>query len=71
MYAAEGQCFVVAPCATVSKEMVDMLCTDATKQQLLLAGGGFARIFGPTGRRSASRCPRTRKVSSSPTSTSE
>lgn len=49
VYAAEGQCFVLAPCATVSSQMVEMLCTDATKQQLLRAGGGFTRIYGPDG----------------------
>ena len=49
MYAAEGQCFVVAPCATVSREMVEMLCTDEMKRHLLLEGGGFARIYGPDG----------------------
>ncbi len=50
MYAVEGQCFVIAPCATVSKDMVRQLCTDETKKQLLLEGGGFARIFAPDGR---------------------
>lgn len=49
MYAAEGQCFVVAACATVSQEMVDMLCDTPMKQQFLTTGGGFARIFGPDG----------------------
>lgn len=49
MYAAEGQCFVLAPCATVSKEMVEMLCTDEMKRHLLLEGGGFARIYAPDG----------------------
>lgn len=49
IYAVEGQCFVIAPCATVSKEMVEMLCTDDTKKQLLLEGGGFARIYAPDG----------------------
>ena len=49
IYAVEGQCFVVAPCATVSKEMVQMLCTDEGKKQLLLEGGGFARIYAPDG----------------------
>ena len=33
-----------APCATVSREMVEMLCTDDTKKQLLLEGGGFEVI---------------------------
>mgnify|MGYP001545298220 CR=1 FL=1 len=49
IYAVEGQCFVIAPCATVSKEMVQMLCTDEAKKQLLLEGGGFARIYAPDG----------------------
>ena len=50
IYAVEGQCFVLAPCATVSPEMVELLCVDDTKKQLLLAGGGFARIYAPDGR---------------------
>ncbi|AWD71543.1 MULTISPECIES: carbon-nitrogen hydrolase family protein [Acinetobacter] len=50
LYAAEGQCFVLAPCAIVSQEMIDFLCTDDTKKQLLKVGGGAARIYGPDGR---------------------
>jgi len=49
VYAVEGQCFVIAPCATVSNAMIEMLCTDPVKRQLLLPGGGFARIYGPDG----------------------
>lgn len=50
MYAVEGQCFVLAPSATVSPEMVTMLCgDDPGKRQLLLAGGGFTRIYAPDG----------------------
>jgi nitrilase len=49
IYAAEGQCFVLAPCALVSKEMHEVLCTDDVQRQLLLQGGGFARIYGPDG----------------------
>jgi aliphatic nitrilase len=50
VYAVEGGCFVIAPCAVVSPEMVDMLCgEDATKRQLLLAGGGFSAIYAPDG----------------------
>lgn len=48
-YAAEGGCFVVAPCALVSDEMQAMLCSDDMQKQLLLPGGGYARIFGPDG----------------------
>ena len=49
IYAVEGQCFVLAACATVSDAMVEFLCDTPTKQQLLKKGGGYARIFGPDG----------------------
>jgi aliphatic nitrilase len=50
MYAAEGQCFVVAACATVSPAMLELLCDSPAKRELLKAGGGYARIFAPDGR---------------------
>jgi nitrilase len=59
VYAAEGQCFVIAPCATVSSAMAEVLCTDATKKQLLLVGGGFARIYGPDGSPMGTNLPET------------
>lgn len=49
VYAAEGQCFVVAPCAVVSPEMHRTLCADDLQRQLLHPGGGHARIYGPDG----------------------
>lgn len=49
VYAAEGQCFVIAPCAVVSPEMIELLCDTDAKRSLLQAGGGHARIFGPDG----------------------
>ncbi len=50
IYAVEGSCFVLAPCATVSAEMVQMLCgDDVMKRQLLLEGGGFTGIYAPDG----------------------
>jgi len=50
IYAVEGACFVVAPCCTVSDEMVQMLCgDDPNKNALLQRGGGFAVIYGPDG----------------------
>ena len=50
VYAVEGGCFVLAPCATVSAEMVQMLCgDDPMKRQLLLEGGGFTAIYAPDG----------------------
>jgi nitrilase len=50
MYAAEGQCFVLAACATVSEKMVGMLCDTPDKKEMLKPGGGFSMIFGPDGR---------------------
>lgn len=55
VYAVEGGCFVLAPCATVSPEMVELLCTDDTKRALLQPGGGHARIFAPDGQEIAER----------------
>jgi aliphatic nitrilase len=49
MYAAEGGCYVVAATATVSQEMVDLLCDTPEKHELLRVGGGFSMIFGPDG----------------------
>ncbi len=49
LYAVEGQCFVVSACATVSAEMLEMLVDTEDKSPLLLAGGGYARIFAPDG----------------------
>ena len=50
IYAVEGQCYVLAPCATVSADMIQTLCgDDPMKRQLLLEGGGFAGIYAPDG----------------------
>src|SRR5882724_5845244 len=49
VYAVEGSCFVVAPCATVSPSMIEELCDTPDKHALLHAGGGFATIYGPDG----------------------
>jgi aliphatic nitrilase len=50
IYAVEGSCYVLAPCATISKEMIEMLNgDDPIKNQLLLEGGGFSVIYGPDG----------------------
>ncbi|MFI5605571.1 carbon-nitrogen hydrolase family protein [Amycolatopsis sp. NPDC051903] len=49
MYAVEGQCFVLAPCAIVGDAGLELFCDTPVKEQLLQRGGGFARIFGPDG----------------------
>jgi aliphatic nitrilase len=51
IYAAEGQCFVLAPCGVVSPAMIELMCgDDPMKNALLLPGGGFTRIYAPDGR---------------------
>jgi nitrilase len=49
VYAAEGQCFVIAACAVISKEMVEMLAETPAHDELIIAGGGHTCIFGPDG----------------------
>jgi aliphatic nitrilase len=49
VYAAEGQCFVLAPCGLVSNEMIELMCDSPSKRDLLRLGGGYAMIFGPDG----------------------
>jgi nitrilase len=49
IYAVEGSCFVLAPCATVSQAMIDELCDTPDKHALLHAGGGHSVIYGPDG----------------------
>ncbi|MDX6310739.1 MAG: nitrilase, partial [Streptomyces sp.] len=44
LYAAEGQVFVLAPCAVVGDAAIELFCDTPVKQQLLQRGGGFARI---------------------------
>lgn len=57
VYAAEGQTFVVAPCAVVGQSAVDKFCDSELKQQLLKVGGGHARIYGPEGSELATPLP--------------
>jgi aliphatic nitrilase len=57
LYAAEGQVFVLAPCAVVGHAALELFCDTPVKQQLLQRGGGFARIYGPDGRPLAEPLP--------------
>lgn len=55
IYAVEGGCFVLAPCAVVSQEMFDLMCDTPAKAHVLnprgsKPGGGFTMIYGPDGR---------------------
>jgi aliphatic nitrilase len=49
VYAAEGQCFVLASCAVISPEMVEQLCETPEHHELMESGGGHSRIYGPDG----------------------
>lgn len=49
VYAAEGQCFVLAPCGMISAAMIERLCDTDAKRDLLRPGGGYAMIYGPDG----------------------
>ena len=49
-YAAEGQCFVLAPCGIVSQAMYDLLVDNEDQAALISVGGGFAQIYGPDGK---------------------
>ncbi|QUQ63254.1 carbon-nitrogen hydrolase family protein [Kutzneria sp. CA-103260] len=49
VYAVEGQTFVLAPCGVVGEAAQAVFCDDDVKKQLLLRGGGFARVYGPEG----------------------
>lgn len=49
MYAAEGQCFVIAAWGTVSQAAMDIFCDTPDKATLMKIGGGFSQIYGPDG----------------------
>jgi len=57
LYAAEGQCFVIAACGMVSDEMMEVLCENEEHKSLIRAGGGHAVIYGPDGKPLADKLP--------------
>lgn len=55
IYAVEGGCFVLAPCAVITQEMFDKVCRTEAAPRLLnprtgKPGGGFTMIYGPDGK---------------------
>lgn len=55
IYAVEGGCFVLAPCAVITQEMFDKVCRTPEQAKLLNPrtggpGGGFTMIYGPDGK---------------------
>ncbi|MEZ5704167.1 MAG: carbon-nitrogen hydrolase family protein [Burkholderiaceae bacterium] len=57
VYAVEGACFVLAPCAVISQAMIDELCDTPDKHQLTHLGGAHAVIYGPDGSPLAEKLP--------------
>lgn len=49
IYAAEGQCFVIASTSIITQELQDMLCTTDEHRELIQLGGGYSRVWGPDG----------------------
>lgn len=49
VHAAEGGCYVLAPTAVVTPEMVDLLCDTPERRALLAPGGGHAQAWSPEG----------------------
>lgn len=48
-YAAEGQCYFLAPCGVFSQEMYDELVKTPEQAEMVSVGGGYAQIYGPDG----------------------
>lgn len=48
-YAAEGGCYVLAPCALVTPDMIELLCDTPERRALLEIGGGYAQAYSPHG----------------------
>jgi nitrilase len=57
VYAVEGSCFFLGPCAVVSEAMITELCDSPEKHAFLHAGGGHAVIYGPDGSSLAEKLP--------------
>ncbi len=62
VYAAEGQCFVVAPTTVMDRKTLDMVCDTPDKRAMLTVpdreqAGGSSMIFGPDGKPLAEYLP--------------
>jgi nitrilase len=53
VYAAEGQCFVIAATMVTTPAIQAMICDTPDKAELLPLGGGASMIYGPDGQRLA------------------
>jgi aliphatic nitrilase len=50
VYAVEGQCFVVAPCAIIDDALLTAIAGSVEAAAPFRAGGGYTMIYGPDGR---------------------
>ena len=48
-YAAEGGCFMLAPCGVISQTMYDVMVENDDQAALINVGGGHAQIYAPDG----------------------
>lgn len=49
VYSVEGQCFVLAPCALITEEILAEIGVTDGHRHLIGPGGGHARAYGPDG----------------------
>ena len=50
VYAVEGQCFVLAPCAVTDEALLERIAGSVQAAAPFRAGGGYTMIYGPDGR---------------------
>lgn len=50
IYAVEGQCFVLAPCAVTDDALLNAIASSAEAAAPFRTGGGYTMIYGPDGR---------------------
>ena len=50
IYAVEGQCFVLAPCAVTDAALLEKIARSVEAAAPFRTGGGFSMIYGPDGR---------------------
>jgi aliphatic nitrilase len=50
VYAVEGQCFVIAPCAVIDAALLEAIAGSVGAAAPFRTGGGFTMIYGPDGR---------------------
>jgi nitrilase len=57
VYALEGGCFVLASTQVISDEGIALFTRTDAQRQMISAGGGFSRIYGPDGKQISTDLP--------------